>query len=196
MLAEACGEVAGEIWRPVVGYEGLYEVSNLARVRSLERMAYRKNGTPLHFKAAMKKIQLNSAGYFWTRMTKDGKANNELVHVLVARGFVPNPDSLPDVNHMDLDPKNCLPGNLEWVTHRQNICHARDGGRLHGYTNVKRRFKLQPEQVADIRVRISQGLESHEKIASRHGVSRRMVGHIKQNLAWNIDYSNHPKAVQ
>lgn len=189
MLAEACNEVAGEIWRPVVGYEGLYEVSNLARVRSLERMAYRKNGTPLRFKGGLKKITTTSAGYFWTRLTRDGKSGNILLHVMVARAFIPNPDDRPEVNHLDLNPKNCVQGNLEWATHKRNIEHARDGGRLNGYTNPKRRFKLQPEQVAEIRAALKRN-EKKQSIADRHGISRALVRQISNNTVWNTAFEH------
>lgn len=176
-----------EVWRSVVGYEGLYEVSDHGRVRSLERTAFRKNGTPLLFKAAMKKICVNAVGYPWTRLTRDGISTNVLVHRMVAEAFIPNPDKLNCVNHKDLTPTNNSVGNLEWVSHRQNIVHARDGGRMNGWTNPNKRYKLQPEQVADIRARAS---EPHSALALKHGVSRRMVTNIVNDKRWARKFDN------
>lgn len=172
-----------EGWRAVQGYEGLYEVSDLGRVRSLERDAYRRDGARLRLKAAMKKLTVNGAGYVHVRLTKQGASSNVLVHRMVAEAFIPNPDGLPFVNHIDLDTTRNLAANLEWLTHKSNIIHARDGGRLNGGTNANRRFKLNPHSVSEIRKRCGLG-ERHSVVAREHGVGRRMIGHINGGTRW------------
>lgn len=185
-----------EEWRPVAGFEGLYEVSNHGRVRSLPRMAYRKDGTPLRLKEAIKKLNLMATGYFRVTLTRSGDTGQHLVHRLVAETFVQNPLSMPDVNHKDMNQLNNHSDNLEWVNHRSNIVHARDNGRLNGFTNRRRRFKLQPDQVREIRLRASRKTESHATIADCYSVSRRMVGMIAAGARWDELFDGMPDATK
>lgn len=178
-----------EIWLPVQGYEGLYEVSNLARIRSLPRTYFTSNGKIVRLKGLLKKQTSMSNGYLHATFTKDGKTTQHLIHVLVAKAFVENPNGYPHVNHKDLNPKNCLPENLEWVTHQQNIIHARDNGKMNALTNPKRRFKLQPEQVSEMRMLAKKG-ERHGSIAEKYGVSRECVSQIARNERWKEVVNN------
>ena len=82
-----------EYWKPVVGYEGLYMVSNWGRVKS---MNYRHSG-----KERILKPLTNSSGYLLVKLCKDGKAKAFTVHRLVAEAFLPNTDNLPLINHKD-----------------------------------------------------------------------------------------------
>lgn len=102
-----------EIWKPVVGYEGLYEDSNLGRVKSLN---YNHTGSERVLKPADR-----GKGYLFVTLCKDGKKKNHLVHRLVAKSFIPNPLSLPQVNHKDCNPQNNRVENLEWCTQEYNI---------------------------------------------------------------------------
>lgn len=108
-----------EQWRDVVGYEGLYQVSNRNRMKSFH-YGVEKLHTPY----------LNKDGYLKVGMTKDGKKKSFIFHVLVAQAFVPNPDGKPEVNHIDGNKQNNRPENLEWVTHRENMQHAVKTGLL------------------------------------------------------------------
>lgn len=105
-----------EIWKPVKGYEDLYEVSNLGRVRSLERRgAY-------GFKSGERTMSLNNKdGYIYASLCKDGKYKKYYVHRLVAQAFIPNPHNLPCVNHKDESRNNNCASNLEWCTYSYNI---------------------------------------------------------------------------
>jgi hypothetical protein len=69
------------------------------------------------------------------------------------------------------------------------MLHARDGGRSHGYTNPKRRLKLQPSQIKDIR-ESNLLIENQESIGKRHGISRRMVGMIRKGSRWNPEFES------
>lgn len=106
-----------EIWKPIEGYEGLYEVSTLGRVRSLGRVA--KNGT--YFPPIILKLKPNQRGYVQIRLHNDGEFKRMLVHRLVAEAFIPNPDNLPVVNHKDRNPSNNNVSNLEWCTQSHNV---------------------------------------------------------------------------
>jgi len=97
-----------EEWRPVVGFEGLYEVSNIGRVRSLTR-----------YKKVIKPIITNS-GYYQYQLWHNGVCRVGLAHRLVAQAFIPNVDNKPIVNHIDEDKLNNSVENLEWTTHIEN----------------------------------------------------------------------------
>lgn len=102
-----------EIWKDVVHYEGLYEVSNLGRVRSTST----KKIKPQHSNYNKKTGQ---GGYMVVNLWKFNKGKNEYVHRLVAMAFIPNPNNLPQVNHKDEVKTNNEASNLEWVTSKQN----------------------------------------------------------------------------
>lgn len=106
-----------EEWRPIKGYEGLYEVSNMGRVKSLHRS-----------KSVIMKQSMNPHGYMFLGLMKDGTRSNKLVHRLVATAFIRNPNNYKAVNHKDGNKKNNTVDNLEWCTSRYNTRHAYHNG--------------------------------------------------------------------
>ena len=121
-----------EEWRSVdiPEFEGYYEVSNLGRVRSIDRWVNTRNnskqfrpGKILHLHSFSNS---HSKGYIYVVLTKTPVTRNVSVHRLVAQAFVLNPDNLPQVNHKDGDKLNNSAINLEWVSARDNIIHAID----------------------------------------------------------------------
>ena len=106
-----------EIWRPVVGYEGLYELSSYGRVRSLDRYDNRNRFRKGH----IMKQSYCSKGYLTIDLCLNGKVKKCLVHRLVAEAFLPNPDNLPQVNHKnEVKSDNCV-DNLEWCDAKYNL---------------------------------------------------------------------------
>lgn len=102
-----------EQWRPIKGYEGLYAVSNLGRVKSL---SYKCTGV----EKIMKPMK-NGGGYLQVGLYKDGKRKILSVHRLVATAFIPNPLELPEINHRNEDKTNNVVSNIEWCDRRYNL---------------------------------------------------------------------------
>jgi len=99
-----------EIWKLVTGYEGLYEVSNLGRVKSVKFKKHR-----------LKTLYKNKKGYLYTYLYKNGVREYWRVHRLVATVFIPNPENKPTVNHIDEDKLNNKVSNLEWATYSEQM---------------------------------------------------------------------------
>lgn len=105
-------KLENEEWRDIENYEGLYQVSNLGRVKSLDY-----NHTK-HEKIL--KLLKNTKGYLFVILYKEGKKKNYLSHRLVAEAFIPNPNNLPMINHKDENPLNNCVANLEWCDSKYN----------------------------------------------------------------------------
>lgn len=102
-----------EIWKDIVGYEGLYEVSNQGRVRSLDRIT--NNGTQLR-KGKILKGKIRSNGYASVHLSINGKTKWLNRHRIVALAFLPNPNNYPVINHKNEDKTDNRVENLEWCT--------------------------------------------------------------------------------
>lgn len=108
-----------EIWRNIEGYEGLYQVSNLGRVKSLKFKDER-----------ILKCGNNGRGYLFVGLSKHNKVKHHYIHRLVAKAFIPNPDNLPEVNHRDEDKTNNNINNLEWCNHIYNMNYGTHNKRM------------------------------------------------------------------
>ena len=106
-----------EIWKDVVGWEGLYQVSNLGRVKSLPWVGHHKNDIIM-------KMFGNGTGYLTVMLYKPAK--KKLVHRLVAEAFIPRPDGKAQINHIDGNKTNNRVDNLEWCTQSENMRHRVD----------------------------------------------------------------------
>jgi len=116
-----------EIWKDIPGYEGLYQVSNMGRVKSVERYVPNKRFSiigQMLVREKVKSFRRSGNGYANVTLSKDGIPSVLLVHRLVASAFIPNPDDLPVVNHIDGNPRNNNVENLEWCTCKHNVNHA------------------------------------------------------------------------
>lgn len=100
-----------ENWKEIKGYEGLYAVSDRGRVKSLSSGKVLKPGVDSH-------------GYAFVGIHKNGKSKQCRIHRLVADAFIPNPENLPYINHISEDKRDNNVSNLEWVTASQNIRHS------------------------------------------------------------------------
>lgn len=109
-----------EEWRDIIGYEGLYEISSFGTVRSYERIRNTPNGGIRVYPSKVKKAGMVKSGYLNVQLWKDGKANNKMVHLLVAEAFLSNPNNFPIINHKDECKTNPKLSNLEWCTYVYN----------------------------------------------------------------------------
>lgn len=113
-----------EDWLPVKEFEGYYEVSNLGRVRGVERFVKVRGGGVRKVRSAILKSSLNTKGYLQLMLCKDGVQTAKSVHRLVAGAFIPEIDGKGQVNHIDGDKTNNIFHNLEWVDNSENALHA------------------------------------------------------------------------
>ena len=172
-----------EQWKPVVGYEGCYEVSNEGRVRSVDRYVRHsrgKNGYKLYKGQQIRTPQV-PRGYLVFTANKCGK-KSFYVHRLVMQAFVGDcPEGL-EVCHFDGNPKNNHLTNLRYASHQDNM----DDREIHGNTFRGERHSnaiLTELQVSEIKWAISHGFKRKE-IAEHFGTSRCTIGDIKSGKSW------------
>lgn len=123
-----------EIWKDVIGYEGIYQVSNLGNIKSLGRIAIRKDGSKdrfIHEKPMGKSI--DKYGYYKTSLRKVGIHKTPTLHRLVAIAFLEKPEDKNQVNHINGNKLDNRVENLEWCNNSENIQHAFDIGLKKGY---------------------------------------------------------------
>ena len=120
-----CFILMEEIWKDIKGYEGLYQVSNLGRIKSLDRKARIQNGAYRQVKGRIVPIRKGEkTNYPFVGLTKNHKSKMLRIHRLVADAFIPNPNNLPQINHKDGNKTNNNVNNLEWCTPSENCLHA------------------------------------------------------------------------
>ena len=113
-----------EQWCSVAGYEGMYDVSSLGRVCSLDRCRVGDHGAPTRVHGRILSQRLGNSGYPTVWLSRDAKARAFSVHRLVAIAFLDRDASRAEVNHKDGDKTNNAASNLEWVSRGENVTHA------------------------------------------------------------------------
>lgn len=175
-----------EVWKSISGWQA-YEVSNLGRVRSVDRLV--PDGGGGRYRVAGKTLtpRPNHNGYLVVTL-RAGRAKRwtPMVHRLVAEAFVPNPLGKPHVNHLDCDPANARSDNLEWCTPAENLAYMHSLGRARGPTGQRPPVaKLTDPDIRQIRAQYQSGAASHQSIATKFGVSKRSIGRILAGKAYS-----------
>lgn len=131
-----------EFWKDVSGYEGLYQVSNLGRVKSLPRTVRTRYGTGVRKEKILQGGSYPN-GYVFVCLCKDGEKKMRMIHRLVAEAFIPNPLNLPTVNHRDGNKQHNWVGNLEWCTQGDNLKHAIEIGLVESQCKIRRKVTVE-----------------------------------------------------
>lgn len=153
--------VLKEIWKPIPEFEGLYEISNLGRVKSLVGW----DGRKFIKREMIIKTFPRSSGYYYAILRKNRKVYTRSLHTLIAEVFIPNPNNYDVVNHIDLNKHNNDISNLEWCSKGWNIKH----GHLFGETkSFVRNYRLYAEEYINTD-------KTTEEVARTFGVSQSTV---------------------
>lgn len=179
-----------EIWKDIVGYEGFYQVSNLGRVRSLDRYIEitNKRGTLYRRPIKGKLLSLNSTDddYISVALTKDSIGIFYSVHRLVAQAFIPNPDNLPQVNHKDENPSNNCADNLEWCTAKYNCNYGTRREKLSKSLSGRIRSEEHCRRISESHSGINNPMYGRKHTAEwKQEQSRRMSEQRKGKSPWN-----------
>lgn len=164
-----------EEWRPVVGWEDLYQVSNLGRVRNIAD----RNGTKV---GKVLRPGRMTTGYFFVVLCRNSKKTNSSVSRLVAKAFLP-PPVLEEVNHINSDRLDNRVTNLEWVTPAKNIRHKVLAGHVPTGESVHG-ARLTAEKARAIKALLREGSLSLPQIGARFGVHKATIWDIDHGLTW------------
>jgi len=166
-----------EQWKWVEGYEELYQVSNYGKVRRVG-------------KKVTLKPDKNKQGYLTVRFSRFNKGKRERIARLVAKAFIPNPESKPQVNHIDGNKLNNLYTNLGWATPKENIWHAIKLGISSCKSGVNHwGAKLNEKSVKQIKNLYKTGNYSQRQLGKKFGVCQRNIFDVLKNNIWrNCDH--------
>lgn len=165
-----------EIWKEIKGYEGLYAISNLGRVKRL-----------ISFKCKVERFlkpHISTTGYYFVGLYKDAFGRNIKIHRLIATHFIDNPNNLPFINHKDGDKLNNSIQNLEWVTAKENCNHAKENN-LHNISGSKHFASiLTEEKVLEIRKNYPLRKTNVIKFAASYGIAKPTLMDIMARKRW------------
>lgn len=178
------GLVCQEQWKDIPDYEGIYQASDLGRIKSLDRLVRHRNIYAL-LKSRIYTISLLNNKYLNVGLNKNGKQRMFLVHRLIALSFIPNPENKPEVNHKGEKP-NKLDNRvwmLEWATKKENTEHC-DNNKLRNPAKGERVHlaKLTEKEVLEIRA-IGKSM-SQQKIAVKYNMTPSIIGKILNRKMW------------
>ncbi|MEK7140682.1 MAG: NUMOD4 domain-containing protein [Patescibacteria group bacterium] len=169
-----------EVWKPIKGYVGMYEVSSYGKIRGLDRkIAGRYKGFYKNFKGIILRQRKCSNGYRDVKLCKSNIRKDIKIHKLVAQAFISNHPTGMDINHKDCDKSNNFVLNLEYVTRSENMIHA--------YKNGLRKSVLNKKQVLRIRELYFEKnyfKNFQKELSKKFNVSRKTIWCIVKNRTW------------
>lgn len=168
-----------EIWKEVKGYEGLYEVSNLGNVRSINRIIKNK-----FYKGKILITKIDKDGYLQLGLSKNGTKKYFRVHRLVAQAFIPNPSNLPQVNHKDEVKDNNNVKNLEWCDNKYNSSYGTKNNRMIETRNKK---YLKNREKSIIQLTLSgEFIKEYKSLSDASKINKLSIGNLWKALNGKI----------
>ena len=174
-------EYINEEWRPVIGYYGLYEASNMGRVRALKW----HRGNITHILKPCK----DSSGYYQVALYKDGTRKLKMVHRLVAEAFIPNPNNYPCINHKDYDTTNNCVDNLEWCSYSYNNNYG-NGPQKRRNTLLNRKDHSKPVCQYSLDGKLIKTYPSIKEAARQINGNEGTISSLCNNYKWRRTYKN------
>lgn len=175
-----------EIWKDVFGYENAYQISNLGRLKSLERKVKTKGDAFRVKKEKTVKLKFNRFnGYLFHQLSINGIKKNFHIHRLVALAFIPKIENKPEVNHIDGNKSNNHISNLEWCTKSENMSHSYKTN-LHKPTkgSINGMAKLTEEIVFQIKNEYHNEGVTVRSLAISHNVADSCISRIVHGKRW------------
>ena len=161
-----------EIWKDIVGYQGLYKISSLGRVNS-----YHRNKEKIL-------SATYSVGYLRVGLSKNGDCEIKLLHRLLAMAFIPNPNNKPHINHINSVRDDNRLENIEWCTPKENVNHAIAKGRLNKKGEKCNLAKLKSNIVLEIREKYKTTKTTYRKLGIKYNLHYTTIGLIVNNKRW------------
>lgn len=175
-----------EIYKAIPNYEGFYEISNFQNVKSLERVINRNNGQKVRLKEKILKPAIGGRGYLSVVLCNEERQRTECIHILMAKTFIENPENKKEVNHINAITTDNRIENLEWVTHRENMVHAKKLGLIE-YKKGQDHYssKLTDIDVIKIKSILKDKTHSHLEISKMFNVDKSQISRINSGKTWN-----------
>lgn len=183
-----------EIWKDIAEFKGSYQVSDIGRVRSVDRVVTFSDGRVRKYKGKVLKPYINNTGYEQVMLYDDNGYNLKRVHRLLLETFKPHVNmSNLDVNHIDGNKLNNHLTNLEWLTRRDNILHACDIGLINNRGEDSPNAILSNADVLEILQRLDTG-ELQKDIGLDYGVSNKYISLINRGARWRSVKEEYERA--
>ncbi len=181
-----------ERWKDVTGYEEIYKISDLGRLKSLDRLIKRRSKGDFFSKGRIRKQAIDKDDYHIACLGKNGNKEYLKIHRLVAIHFIPNPENKPEVNHIGIN-EDGKQGNkkdnrvisLQWATTKENSEHAWENGLNYARKGTKHHNCILTEsQVIEIRKLALDSTKTYSEIGLLFNVSNNLIGRIIRRNRW------------
>lgn len=174
-----------EQWKDIDGYEGIYAVSNLGRVKSLDRIVVYIDGRQHTYKEKILVQAISKVnGAYYVHLYKNQSRKNMIVHRLVAKAFILNPENKAEVNHIDGNRSNNTVENLEWSTKIENMHHAFRTGLINNTGTNHGVNVYSDEKILHVKELLQEGKLTQKQIAEVTGVKKGTVEQVAQGKTW------------